>query len=98
MSHRGFLLRGIGAAGLSGTSTAVYAPAIEQDRLVTTSYDVAPPGWNAGRLSVVAIANVHAGGPNMAVELFPSRRANLSSNGRPRYIFKQRGRPTGAHP
>jgi predicted MPP superfamily phosphohydrolase len=68
MSRRGFLLRGIGAAGFTGTSTAVYAAAIEPDRLVTTSYRLNPPGWNAGRLSVVAIADLHAGGPNMAVE------------------------------
>ncbi len=73
LSRRGFLLRGIGAAGLSGVSTAgastaVYAAAIEPERLVTTSYRLTPPGWNAGRLSVAAIADLHAGGPNMAAE------------------------------
>jgi uncharacterized protein len=68
LSRRGFLLRGIGAAGLSGVSTAVYAAAIEPERLVTTSYRLTPPGWNAGRVTVAAIADVHAGGPNMAVE------------------------------
>jgi uncharacterized protein len=68
ISRRGFLLRGIGAAALSGTSTAVYAAAIEPGRLVTTSYCLTPPGWDAGRLSVVAIADLHAGGPNMLVE------------------------------
>jgi uncharacterized protein len=68
LSRRGFLLRGIGAAGLSGASTAVYAAAIEPERLVTTSYRLTPPGWNAGRLRVAAIADVHAGGPNMAAE------------------------------
>jgi uncharacterized protein len=36
--------------------------------LVTTSYSLNPPGWNAGRLPVAAIADLHAGGPNMAVE------------------------------
>jgi uncharacterized protein len=61
-------MRGLGAAGLSGTSTAVYAATIEPERLVTTSYRLTPPGWNAGRLSVVAIADLHAGGPNMLVE------------------------------
>jgi hypothetical protein len=35
---------------------------------VTTSYRLTPPGWNAGRLRVVAIADLHAGGPNMLVE------------------------------
>ena len=68
LSRRGFLLRGIGAAGLSAVSTAVYAAAIEPERLVTTSYRLTPPGWNAGRLSVAAIADVHAGGPNMTAE------------------------------
>jgi predicted MPP superfamily phosphohydrolase len=68
ISRRGFLLRGLGAAGLSATSTAVYAATIEPERLVTTSYRLTPPGWNAGRLSVVAIADLHAGGPNMLVE------------------------------
>ena len=68
LSRRGFLLRGIGAAGLSAVSTAVYAAAIEPERLVTTSYRLTPPGWNAGRLSVAAIADLHAGGPNMAAE------------------------------
>jgi hypothetical protein len=63
ISRRGFLLRGLGAAGLSGTSTAVYSATIEPERLVTTSYRLTPPGWNAGRLSVVAIADLHAGGP-----------------------------------
>jgi uncharacterized protein len=67
-SRRGFLLRGIGAAGLAGTSTAVYAAAFGPERLVTTSYRLNPPGWNAGRLTVAAIADLHAGGPNMAVE------------------------------
>jgi hypothetical protein len=68
LSRRGFLLRGVGAARFSGFSTAVYAAAIEPERLITTSYRISPPGWNAGRLTVAAIADVHAGGPNMAVE------------------------------
>src|SRR5260221_11940835 len=67
-SRRGFLQRDIGAAGLSGISTAVYAAAFESERLVTTPYRLTPPGWNAGRLSVAAIADVHAGGPKMGVE------------------------------
>jgi predicted MPP superfamily phosphohydrolase len=68
MSRRGLLLRGVGAAALSGISTAVYAGAIEPERLVTTTYRLTLPGWNADRLSLVAIADLHAGGPNMAVE------------------------------
>jgi uncharacterized protein len=69
LSRREFFLTGIGgAAGLTGPSTAVYAAAVEPERLITTSYRLTPPGWNAGRLRVVAIADVHAGGPNMALE------------------------------
>jgi predicted MPP superfamily phosphohydrolase len=68
ISRRGFILRGLGAATLTGVSTAVYAGAVEPERLVTTSYRLTPPGWTGGRLSLVAIADVHAGGPNMAVE------------------------------
>jgi predicted MPP superfamily phosphohydrolase len=68
ISRRGMLLRGIGAAGLSGISTAGYAAAIEPERLVTTSYRLTPPGWNAGPLTVAAIADLHAGGPNMTLE------------------------------
>jgi hypothetical protein len=48
ISRRGFFKRGIGAAALSGTSTAVYAAAIESERLVTTSYRLSPPGWEDG--------------------------------------------------
>jgi hypothetical protein len=68
MSRRGFFLRGMSAVGLSGTSTGAYAAAIEPGRLVTTSYRLAPPGWRSGRLTVAAIADLHAGGPNMTVE------------------------------
>jgi hypothetical protein len=67
-SRRELFLGGIGVAGLSGTSTAVYGAAIEPERLVTTTYRLTPPGWNAGRLTVAAIADLHAGGPNMLVE------------------------------
>jgi uncharacterized protein len=68
ISRRGLLLRGFGAAALTGVSTAVYAGAVEPERLITTSYQLTPPGWTGGRLSLVAIADLHAGGPNMAVE------------------------------
>src|SRR5580704_9697983 len=68
ISRRRFLLRGLSAAGLSGTSTAVYAATIEPERLITTSYRLTPPRWNAGRLLVVAIADLHPSGPNMPVE------------------------------
>jgi uncharacterized protein len=68
MSRRGLLLPGIGAAGLPGPSTGVGTSTVETERLVTTSYRLAPPGWNAGHLSVAAIADVHAGGPSMTLE------------------------------
>jgi len=68
ISRRGLLLRGLGAAAFTGTSTAVYAGAVEPERLITTTYRLTPPGWTGGRLSLVAIADLHAGGPNMAVE------------------------------
>jgi predicted MPP superfamily phosphohydrolase len=68
VSRRGLLVRGVGAAALSGISTAVYAGAIEPERPVTTTYRLALPGWNADRLSLVAITDLHAGGPNMALE------------------------------
>jgi uncharacterized protein len=67
ISRRGFILRGLGAAAISGVSTAVYAGAVEPERLVTTSYRLTPPGWTGGRISLAAIADLHAGGPNMTV-------------------------------
>jgi predicted MPP superfamily phosphohydrolase len=68
MSRRGLLLGGFGLAGSSLVSTAAYATAIEPERLVTTTYRLTPPGWHSGRMRVVAIADLHAGGPNMTVE------------------------------
>jgi predicted MPP superfamily phosphohydrolase len=71
ISRRRLILRGLGAglgaAAISGVSTAVYAGAIEPERLVTTSYRLTPPGWTGGRVSLAAIADLHAGGPNMTV-------------------------------
>jgi predicted MPP superfamily phosphohydrolase len=60
-----------GAAGLLGLSagTAVYAAAIEPERLVVTRYAPALPGWPTGRkLSITVIADLHAGGPDMQLE------------------------------
>jgi uncharacterized protein len=67
MSRRGLFLRGLSTVGLSGTGTGAYAAAIESGRLVTASYRLTPPGWHRGHLTVAAIADVHAGGPNMTV-------------------------------
>jgi hypothetical protein len=45
LSRREFFLTGIGGAvGLTGPSTAVYAAAVEPERLITTSYRLTPPG------------------------------------------------------
>jgi predicted MPP superfamily phosphohydrolase len=60
-----------GAVGLFGLSagTAVYAAAIEPERLVVTRYAPALPGWPTGRkLSITVIADLHAGGPDMQLE------------------------------
>jgi predicted MPP superfamily phosphohydrolase len=68
ITRRGLLLGGFGLAGSCAVSTAAYATAIEPERLVTTTYRLTPPGWHSGRLTVVAIADLHAGGPNMTLE------------------------------
>jgi len=55
-----------GLVGLSASTTAVYAGAIEPQGLVVTRYAPAPPGWPADRkLAVTVIADLHAGGPDM---------------------------------
>ena len=69
LSRRRFLLAGLPAAGgLLAASTTAYATAIEPERLITTTYRLTPPGWRGGPLRVVAIADLHAGGPNMTLE------------------------------
>jgi predicted MPP superfamily phosphohydrolase len=69
LSRRGLLLAGLPVAGgLLAASTAAYATAIEPERLITTTYRLTPPGWRTGQLRVAAIADLHAGGPNMALE------------------------------
>jgi predicted MPP superfamily phosphohydrolase len=68
LSRRGFLVGGVGLVGLTGASTAGYAAAIEPERLITTTYRITPSGWTAPRLRIAAIADLHAGGPNMTLE------------------------------
>ncbi len=68
LSRRGLLLGGAGLVGVSGVSTAGYAAAIEPSRLITTTYRITPPGWQAPPLRIAAIADPHAGGPNMTIE------------------------------
>jgi uncharacterized protein len=70
-SRRRFLMRSLGLTGLSAigvAGTAGYATAVEPERLVTTRYRLALPGWRAGPLTIGVIADLHAGGPNMTLE------------------------------
>jgi predicted MPP superfamily phosphohydrolase len=67
LSRRGFLFGSAGLLSVSGASTAGYAAAIEPSRLVTTTYRITPPGWQGPRLRIAAIADPHAGGPNMTI-------------------------------
>jgi predicted MPP superfamily phosphohydrolase len=58
----------IGLIGLAGAATGGYAAGIEAQSLVVTRYAFNPPGWPAGRrLSITAIADLHAGGPDMTL-------------------------------
>jgi len=68
LSRRGFLVGSAGLVGISGASTAGYAAAIEPSRLITTTYRITPPDWQAPPLRIAAIADPHAGGPNMTIE------------------------------
>jgi uncharacterized protein len=70
VSRRGFITAGLGlaGAGVVMSSTAAYAAAEAADDLVITNYRLNPPGWPAGRrLTITAIADIHAGGPNMGI-------------------------------
>src|SRR5579871_3504889 len=61
------LIQSFGLLGLSGFATAAYGVGIEPESLLVTRYRLTPPGWPAGRrLSINVIADLHAGGPNMA--------------------------------
>jgi predicted MPP superfamily phosphohydrolase len=56
----------IGLGGAGSAATAVYAGAIEPERLVVTRYALTPAGWPAGRkVALTVIADLHAGEPNM---------------------------------
>ncbi|MEJ2432142.1 MAG: metallophosphoesterase [Pseudolabrys sp.] len=71
ISRRGLLKAGLGlaGAGLVVPSTTAYAAVEAAHDLVTTHYRLTPPGWPAGRrLTITAIADIHAGGPNMGLE------------------------------
>ena len=71
ITRRGLLKASLGAAGvgLLVPGTAAYAAAEAADDLVVTHYKLTPPGWPAGRrLTITAVADIHAGGPNMGIE------------------------------
>ncbi len=70
VSRRGLIKAGLGfaGAGLLMPATAAYAAAEAAHDLVITNYRLTPPGWPAGRrLTITAIADIHAGGPNMGL-------------------------------
>lgn len=72
VSRRAFLRSGLGLTGLAGfagSGTAVYAAAQAANDLRVTNYRLSPPGWRAGqRLTISAIADLHASGPNMGID------------------------------
>jgi len=71
VSRRGLIKAGLGLAGAAMVmpGTAAYAAAEAAHDLVVTHYKLTPPGWPAGqRLTITAIADLHAGGPNMGIE------------------------------
>ncbi len=71
LSRRSLIKAGLGlaGAGMILPGTAAYAAAEAAHDLVVTRYKLSPPGWPAGRrLTITAIADIHAGGPNMGIE------------------------------
>jgi uncharacterized protein len=66
LTRRRVLFGAAGVLGLSSASTAVYAGAVEPQELVVTRYAPALRDWPAKRrLTITAIADLHAGGPDM---------------------------------
>ncbi len=69
VTRRRLLTAGVGFAGLAASTTAVYAGAVEPEGLIVTRYAPAPRTWPAGqKLTITAIADLHAGGPDMQIE------------------------------
>lgn len=72
LSRRGLLKAGAGLIGMGGLvvpGTGAYAAVEAATNLIVTRYRLTPPGWPAGRkLTITAIADLHAGGPNMGLE------------------------------
>jgi len=71
LSRRGLLRAGLGLTGFAGImmpSTAALAAAEAANDLIVTNYRLSPPAWRKGhRLTITAIADLHAGGPNMGI-------------------------------
>jgi predicted MPP superfamily phosphohydrolase len=66
LTRRRVMAAAAGLLGVSATSTAVYAGAVEPQGLVVTRYAPAPHTWPAERrLTITVIADLHAGGPDM---------------------------------
>jgi uncharacterized protein len=66
VTRRRVLAVAAGLVGLSASTIAAYAGAIEPQGLVVTRYALTPPGWPAAqKLSITVIADLHAGGPDM---------------------------------
>lgn len=68
ISRRSLLLAGAGLVSLSGPAVAGYSGAEAAMMLGVTHYRLTPRGWPSGlKLSITAIADIHAGGPNMGL-------------------------------
>lgn len=68
ITRRGLLLGGVGISALAGAALAGYAGVEAAGALSITRYRLTPPHWPKGqRLSITAIADIHAGGPNMGL-------------------------------
>lgn len=72
VSRRGLIKAGLALAGAGALvlpGTGAYAALEAANNLVITPYRLTPPGWPAGRrVTITAIADLHAGGPNMGLE------------------------------
>jgi predicted MPP superfamily phosphohydrolase len=68
ISRRKLMLGGLGLTALGGGAVAGYAGAEAAWMLDVTRYKLTPRNWPAGqRLTITAIADIHAGGPNMGL-------------------------------
>ena len=69
LSRRGLLKVGLGLTALAGMpGTTAYGAAEAANYLIVTHYRLSPPGWRAGHpIAITAIADLHAGGPNMGI-------------------------------